>query len=127
MFPVLGNHDLRGTSGQSKFVEHFDELKPHSELKRQAWYSIRYGNAQFLMLDSQSDYGVHSSEGEWLRKQLNSVPEELDFLFVVLHHPVVTHASRMPFLLHCNGRYSKPALGHDVEDAEKRLKLLIEG
>ena len=98
IFPVLGNHDVRGPSAQSKFVEHFDELKSHPQLKTQAWYSIEYGNAELLMLDSQSAYDEHSAQGEWLRKKLKSVPEELAFLFLVLHHPLVTHASRIPFL-----------------------------
>lgn len=126
MFPVLGNHDVRGTSGQSKFVEHFDELKSHAQLKTQAWYSVNYADAQLLMLDSQSSYDEHSPQGEWLRKKLKSVPEELAFLFVVLHHPVVTHASRIPFVYHCGGKYSAPAVGHDSEDAEKALKFLLE-
>jgi 3',5'-cyclic AMP phosphodiesterase CpdA len=126
IFPVLGNHDVRGASGQSKFMQHFDELKSHEELKTQAWYSIHYGNAEFLMLDSQSQYDQDSPQGEWLRKKLKSVPEELAFLFVVLHHPLVTHASRIPFLSRCNGRHAKPARGHDVEGAEKRLKFLLD-
>jgi acid phosphatase type 7 len=126
IFPVLGNHDIKGASGQSKFVEHFDELKSHVQLKSRGWYLVNYGNAQLLMLDSQSAYDEHSPQGEWLRKKLKSVPEELAFLFVVLHHPLVTHASRIPFVYHCDGRRSKPALGHDVEDAEERLKSLLQ-
>jgi len=126
IFPVLGNHDVRGASGQSTFVEHFDELKSHPQLKSEAWYAINYGNTELLMLDSQSSYDEHSEQGEWLRKKLKSVPEELGFLLMVLHHPLVSHASRIPFLYRCNGRYSKPALGHDVEDAEKRLKILLD-
>ena len=50
----------------------------------------------------------------------------MSFLFVVLHHPVITHASRMPSVYHCNGRHSKPAMAHDVEEAEKLLKALLD-
>lgn len=77
------------------------------------------------MQDSQSQYDENSPQGEWLRRKLKSVPEELAFLFVVLHHPLVTHASRIPFRSRCNSRHAKPARGHDVEDAEKRLKFLL--
>jgi 3',5'-cyclic AMP phosphodiesterase CpdA len=33
ILPVLGNHDVHGVSGQSKFVEHFNQLKSYSQLK----------------------------------------------------------------------------------------------
>lgn len=126
IFPVLGNHDVHGASGQTNFVEHFDRLKPYSRLKTQAWYLVNYGNAEFLMLDSQSSYAERSPQGEWIRKELKAVPEEVSFLFVVLHHPLVTRASRVPSVYHCSGRHSKPVMGHDVEDAEKLLKGLLE-
>ena len=126
ILPVLGNHDVHGVLGQSKFVEHFDQLKSHSQLKTNGWYLVTYGNAEFLMLDSQDSYDEHSPQGDWIRKQLKAVPEELDFLFIVLHHPLISHASRMPSVYHCGDRRSKPVMGHDVEDAEKRLNVLIE-
>ncbi|MBV9484082.1 MAG: metallophosphoesterase [Acidobacteria bacterium] len=126
LLPVLGNHDVRGTTGQSKFVDHFEALKPHPQLKAQGWYLVNYANTEFLMLDSQSSYTQDSPQGDWMRKKLKAVPEELAFLFIVLHHPLVTHASRLPSVYRCHDRYSRPALGHDVEDAEKHLKILLE-
>jgi hypothetical protein len=126
ILPVLGNHDVHGTKGQSKFTDHFDELKSHSQLKTHGWYLVSYGNAEFLMLDSQSSYDEHSPQGDWFRRKLKAVPEELAFLFVVVHHPLVTHASRIPSVYHCNGRNSKPVLGHKVESAEKHLNALLE-
>jgi 3',5'-cyclic AMP phosphodiesterase CpdA len=126
LLPVLGNHDVHGTAGQSKFVDHFEALKSHSQLKSHGWYLVSYANAQFLMLDSQSSYAEDSPQGEWIRKKLKAVPEELAFLFIVLHHPLVSHASRFPSVYHCRHRYSKPVVGHDVEDAEKRLKMLLD-
>jgi acid phosphatase type 7 len=118
--------DVHGPSGQTNFAEHFDRLKPYSRLKTQAWYLLNYANAKFLMLDSQSSYAERFPQGELIRKQLKAVPEEVSFLFVVLHHPLVTHASRMPSVYHCKGRHSKPVMAHDVEDAEKLLKGLLE-
>jgi 3',5'-cyclic AMP phosphodiesterase CpdA len=126
MFPVLGNHDVRGASGQKKFVEHFDELKSHPQLATQAWYTVNYSSTEFLLLDSQSSYEEQSPQGEWLRKKLKSVPEDLVFLVVVLHHPLISNASRFPSVYHCNGRQSGPAFGHSVESAEKHLRVLLE-
>jgi hypothetical protein len=122
---VLGNHDVRGNSGQRNFVEHFDELKKHEQLKKNGWYSMDYGSSHFVMLDSQSSYAEQLPQGAWLRKQLKGVPEDLDFLIVVLHHPLVTHASRTPFRFSCDGQHTLVA-GHDVEDAEQSLKGVLE-
>src|SRR5205823_9144969 len=102
LFPVLGNHDVHGATGQKKFVEHFEELKPYPQLTTQAWYTVNYSSAEFLMLDSQSSYDEHSPQGEWLRRELKSVPEDLAFLVVVLHHPVVSNPSRLPSVYRCD-------------------------
>lgn len=126
ILPVLGNHDVHGSSGQSKFIDHFDQLKSQSQLKTQAWYLVNYANAEFLMLDSQSSYNERSPQGDWIRKELKAVPEELAFLFVVSHHPLVSHASRIPYMHHCRGRRSGWVMGHEVEKAEKHLNLLLE-
>jgi|SRR5215813_3366892 len=126
VFPVLGNHDVHGRLGQTKFMEHFETLKSYSLLKSAGWYLLNYANAEFLMLDSQSSYSERSAQGDWIRKELKAVPEEVSFLFVVLHHPLITHASRMPSVYHCNGRHSRPVMGHDVEDAEKLLKSVLD-
>jgi predicted MPP superfamily phosphohydrolase len=126
LFPVLGNHDVRGPSGRHNFVNHFDELKAHGQLETRTWYALEYGNAYFIMLDSQTTYESRTPQGEWLRSQLKSAPDDLDFLFVVLHHPLVTHPSRFPVISRCDGNMPKPQLGHDVEDAEKRLRIILQ-
>ena len=124
--PVLGNHDLHGTTGQTKFMDHFEQLKSHSQLKTQGWYLVNYGDAEFLMLDSEKPYEEHSPQGDWVRAKLKSVPEELEFLFVVTHHPLVSHASRIPSIHHCDRGHSAPVMGHGVEKAEKHLNALLE-
>jgi hypothetical protein len=126
LFPVLGNHDVHGPSGRHNFVNHFDELKTHRQLETRTWYALDYGNAHFIMLDSQTTYESRTPQGEWLRSQLKSVRDDLDFLFVVLHHPLVTHPSRLPVISRCDGNLPKPQLAHDVEDAEKRLRIILQ-
>jgi len=127
LFPVLGNHDVDGGSGRPDFSKRFADLKNYSQLEKDVWYSMIYGNSLFLMLDSQSDYRSDSPQGIWLRGMLKGVPDDLDFLFIVLHHPVVTHASqglgRVPV---CNGRKMTIVAPHGVEDSEKKLKLVLE-
>lgn len=126
IFPVLGNHDVQGTSGQRKFMDHFDQLKSYSQLKTQGWYLLKYGNAEFLLLNSENSYDERTPQGDWIRTKLKAVPEELAYLFIVLHHPLITHASRFPSLYHCTGRRSIPEFGHEVEKSEKRLNVLLE-
>jgi acid phosphatase type 7 len=118
LLPVLGNHDVQGPSGQKNFFEHFEELKIYPQLKKQGWYSVDYGNSRFVMLDSQTTYAPETPQGEWLRSQLKRTPEDLDFLIIVLHHPLITHPVRV--------QTHPVAFPHDVEDAEVRLKLLLE-
>ena len=127
LFPVLGNHDVDGGSGRPDFSKRFADLKSYSQLEKEVWYSIIYGNSIFLMLDSQSDLRSDSPQGIWLRGMLKGAPDDLDFLFIVLHHPVVTHASqRLTKVPVCNGWKTTIVAPHGVEDSEKKLKLVLE-
>jgi hypothetical protein len=127
LFPVLGNHDVDGGAGRPDFFKHFAELKSYSQVEKEAWYSIGYGNSVFLMLDSQGDYRADSPQGTWLRNTLKGFPEDLDFLFIVLHHPVVTHASQgISRVAVCNGRNRALVAPHGVEENEKKLKLILQ-
>jgi|SRR5581483_2999529 len=126
LLPVLGNHDVHGHNGQSNFVEHFEELKRYPQLKTNGWYSVDYGNVQFIMLDSQTTYKSQTPQGDWLESQLKRVPDDLDFLVIALHHPVVTHPSRIPFITRCKTEYPVPGRAHEVEDAEQYLKRVLE-
>ena len=127
IFPVLGNHDVDGGSGRPEFFKHFADLKGYSQLEKEAWYSITYGNSLFLMLDSQSDYQAESPQGTWLRSMLKGVPDDLDFLFIVLHHPVVTRASEGVHRVNvCKGQKKALVAPHGVEENERMLKLVLE-
>jgi hypothetical protein len=127
LFPVLGNHDVDGGSGRPDFSKRFADLKNYPQLEKNVWYSMIYGNSLFLMLDSQSDYRADSPQGIWLRNMLKGVPDDLDFLFIVLHHPVVTHASQgLARVSVCNEQQKAVVAPHGVEDNEKKLKLVLE-
>src|ERR1700676_3074617 len=86
-----------------------------------------YGNSIFLMLDSQSDYRAESPQGIWVRSMLKGVPDDLDFLFIVLHHPVVTRAAQgLSRASVCKGQKTTFVAPHGVEDNERKLKLVLE-
>ena len=127
IFPILGNHDVDGGPGRPDFSKRFADLKNYPQLENNVWYSVTYGNSLFIMLDSQSDYRPDSPQGIWLRGMLKGVPEDLDFLFIVLHHPLETHASQeLSTVRVCKGQKTTIVAPHGVEDSERKLKLLLE-
>jgi hypothetical protein len=127
LFPVLGNHDVDSGSGRPDFFKHFADLKSYPQLEKNVWYSMIYGDSLFLMLDSQSDYRADSPQGTWLRNMLKGVPDDLEFLFIVLHHPVVSHASTgLGRMRVCKGEKTAFIAPHGVDQNEKDLKLVLE-
>lgn len=108
LFTVPGNHELWG----DKRLEHYFEQFP--ELKHERWYTVRAGNTLSLMLDSDVDQ-KDSPEWQWIDKTLASVPNDIDFVFIALHHPPLTKSSdRMT------------GGGHSVRPHEAELARMIE-
>ncbi|HEV2113322.1 MAG TPA: metallophosphoesterase [Terriglobales bacterium] len=88
IFPALGNHDVRG--GAPALASYFQRFP---EIKERRWYSVRYGNCLFVILDSDVDHGPGSPQGDWLKAQLEAVPKDVDFVFLAMHHPPYTKSS----------------------------------
>jgi len=127
IFPVIGNHDVDGGSGRPDFFKHFGDFKNYPQLEKNFWYSMIYGDSLFLMLDSQLDYRADSPQGSWLRNMLKGVPDDLEFLFIVLHHPVMSHASTgLGRMRVCKGQKTTFIAPHGVDQNEKNLKLMLE-
>ena len=125
IFSVLGNHDKSG-GGQAKFFQHFAALKDFPQLRQRAWYSLRYGNSFFILLDSQETYSKDTPQGIWLREELKQVPAKTDFLVVVLHHPIISHPSGEALPSPCPGGLKLTRAGHKVAPAEKELQEMLE-
>ncbi len=88
VFPALGNHDLHGD--QKIALANYFQRFP--DLKNNRYYSLRAANTLLLALDSSQDETT-GAQGQWLAHELDSVPGDLDFVFVVLHHPPYTSSS----------------------------------
>jgi Icc-related predicted phosphoesterase len=108
VFPVLGNHDVYGDPQAVHYFAHFPELKQHP------WYSVRAGHVLFFMLDSNSDVSA-GVQWNWLQDQLARVPDDVYFLFFILHHPPYTHSSNS---------FIQP--GHAARSAEQKLAERLE-
>jgi Icc-related predicted phosphoesterase len=110
VFPALGNHDVRG--GATALASYF---KRFPDIKEQRWYSIRYGNSLFLILDSDLEHGPGTPQGDWLKAELDKVPNDVDFVFLAMHHPPYTKSSE-----HLTGG------GHTARPEEQELARLLE-
>lgn len=108
VFPVLGNHDVHGDPQAIHYFAHFPELQQHP------WYTVRAGHILFFMLDSNTDVSA-GPQWNWLQNQLARVPEDVYFLFLVLHHPPYTHSAN-----------SMLQPGHAARSAEQKLAEKLE-
>lgn len=117
IFPVLGNHDLVGPVelAQQNYFRRFPALN------HRRWYSLRYGNCYFLMVDSNSSLEPESPQRTWLAYELAHLPRGTDFVFVVAHHPSYTQSTREHGAGHA-ARGSERSLGEFLEERQKKLK-----
>jgi Icc-related predicted phosphoesterase len=88
VYPSLGNHDLHGDlkSALGNYFQRFPDLK------ESRYYSVRAANTLTLVLDSSLDE-VSGPQGDWLAKKLDNIPSDVDFVFIMLHHPPYTSSS----------------------------------
>ena len=88
VYPALGNHDLHGDPSVAlgNYFQRFPDLK------NSRYYSVRAANTLFLVIDSSLDE-VTGPQGQWLADKLDHVPADVDFVFVMDHHPPYTSSS----------------------------------
>src|ERR1035441_7690378 len=88
VYPALGNHDLHGDEkiALANYFERFPDLK------NSLYYSVRAANTLMLVLDSSLDETA-GPQGQWLTQKLGHIPGDVDFVFIVLHHPPYTSSS----------------------------------
>jgi Icc-related predicted phosphoesterase len=87
IYPALGNHDLH--KEQVALPNYFQRFP---DLKNSRYYSVRAGNTLILVLDSSLEE-VSGPQGQWLADKFDHVPSDVDFVFVMDHHPPYTSSS----------------------------------
>jgi acid phosphatase type 7 len=109
VYPALGNHDLHGDEkiALANYFERFPDLKSS------VYYSVRAANTLMLALDSGFDE-ISGPQGQWLIQKLDHVPGDVDFVFVVLHHPPYTSDT------------TKFGGGHSARSQERELAKMLE-
>src|SRR5207302_2994533 len=88
IYPALGNHDLHGDEkvALGNYFQRFPDLK------NSRYYSVRAANALVLVLDSALEESG-GQQGQWLADKLDHVPADVDFVFLMFHHPPYTSSS----------------------------------
>jgi Icc-related predicted phosphoesterase len=111
IYPALGNHDLHGS--EKTALDNYFQRFP--DLKNSRYYSVRAGNTLILVLDSALDE-VSGPQGQWLNDKLDHVPSDVDFVFVMDHHPPYTSSSDD----------KKFGGGHSARGKEQELAKMLE-
>lgn len=111
IYPALGNHDLHGdlSAALGNYFQRFPELKDSR------YYSVRAANTLLLVLDS-SLSETDGPQGSWLAAKLDSVPSDVDFVFVMDHHPPYTSSSDAKMF----------GGGHSARSSERALARFLE-
>ena len=111
VYPALGNHDLHKPEdvALSNYFQRFPALK------NSRYYSVRAANALLLVIDSSQDE-ASGPQGQWLADKLDHVPADVDFVFVMDHHPPYTSSSDE----------KKLGGGHSARSSEQELAKTLE-
>ena len=111
VYPALGNHDLHGDKkiALANYFERFPDLQ------NSRYYSLRAANTLMLVLDSSLDE-VSGPQGQWLTQKLDDLSGDVDFVFIVLHHPPYTSSSDMKIF----------GGGHSARSQERALARMLE-
>jgi len=111
VYPALGNHDLHGDEkiALGNYFQRFPDLK------NSRYYSVRAANTLMLVLDSALDE-ASGPQGEWLASKLDNLPPDVDFVFLMFHHPPYTSSSDA----------KKYGGGHSARSTEQHLGKILE-
>jgi Icc-related predicted phosphoesterase len=111
VYPALGNHDLHGD--QNVALANYFQRFP--QLKNSRFYSVRAANTLALVLDSSLDESS-GPQGQWLAAKLDHIPSDVDFVFLMFHHPPYTSSSDD----------KKFGGGHSARPGEQQLAKILE-
>jgi acid phosphatase type 7 len=85
VLPTIGNHEVRGGTekGIANYFANYPGLKGHR------YYSVLMGSVEVISLDMTSPSGGTSTQATWFAAQLDHVPKQVEFLFIMYHTPWV--------------------------------------
>ncbi len=83
--PTTGNHEVRGDPGKgiANYFANFPATGGHR------YYSALMGSVEVISLDMTSPSGGTSPQATWFAAQLDHLPSQVEFLFILYHIPWV--------------------------------------
>ncbi len=88
LFPSIGNHDRQGRGRTADNYRKYFSL-PENSPDPERYYAFTYGNARFLILDSNAYSFALTDQTAWIERQLGEarLDREIAHIFVSMHHP----------------------------------------
>lgn len=85
VYPAIGNHELVSNprQGQRNFSAAFPQLEGNG------FYSVLLGNVFIITLNSTEPMWPDNRQSDWLRMQLDHIPEQADFVIFQMHVPLI--------------------------------------
>jgi len=85
VLPTIGNHEVRGgvAKGVANYLANYPGLKGHR------YYSVLMGSVEVISLDMTSPSGGTSAQATWFAAQMDHLPKQVEFLFIMYHTPWV--------------------------------------
>ncbi len=92
--PTIGNHEVRGggQEGIANYLANFPSIKGHR------FYSALLGSVEVISLDLTLPGTAASPQGRWFAAQLDHLPTQVDFLFILFHIPWVADKQSQVFV-----------------------------
>ena len=121
IYPTIGNHEglPDPVQGLTNYFAAYPQLQEHN------YYSVQLGNLYLITLDSSTFLSAGWAQRLWLEAQLAHIPASADFVFVLLHVPLVSDL-QTAFML---GIPDKSTLGlrHELESvaAQSHAKFVV--
>ena len=88
LFPSLGNHDRQGAGRTADNFRRYFSL-PENSPNPERYYAFTYGNARFLILDSNAYAFALTDQTAWIERELQEarLDPKIRHIFVTMHHP----------------------------------------
>jgi acid phosphatase type 7 len=118
VFPALGNHEFAGCEVPRCLANWWAAFP---QLKGRRWYSERLGPRIYvIVLDSDTDGNNSllpgSEQQRWLKNQIASLPSDVEFVFIAMHHPPMADVQSRSIVDH-NPRANEAALAQFLKTA----------
>jgi len=119
IFPALGNHEFAGCDVPQCLANWWAAFP---KLKGRRWYSVRLGTKIYaIALDSDDSLLPGSEQLRWLKRQIASLPGEIEFVMITMHHPPVADIQTRLLVDH-NPRPNEIALAEFLQTAAATSK-----